>query len=254
MDGHVHTPHRFSPLIRSGWGTTNYPFKNGTCFGNLVSNIGSLSSWSYYMLDYSDTYNQPIGATAFVLDWPSNAVVGFVPLNISAPSTANSFHFPGATSVAPFIQQTATFNTPLALNPLKTYMLAFCANDSTNSHGYVFAVWQWWNSSSLLRSRLQCERSIMGQLSRKFLRVSHHVTAVLCLPGHHRHLLCGRRGSSQHHPIGSIVQPADRHLVDKDCSGSYTKYQHQKKVEQRYRFAFEMQLIFSLVAPSSKLP
>ena len=31
------------------------------------------------MLDYSDTYNQPIGATAFVLDWPSNAVVGFVP-------------------------------------------------------------------------------------------------------------------------------------------------------------------------------
>ncbi len=54
------------------------------------------------MYDFSATYNQPIGATAFVLEWDSNAVVGSVPLNISAPSTANSFYFSGNKSGGSF--------------------------------------------------------------------------------------------------------------------------------------------------------
>jgi hypothetical protein len=95
------------------------------CLANAITGLRSITSFTYYLKFYNS--GTPIQVSAIIID---------VTDSYSAVEAIDVSHLlpPGLSEQA----VTASFASPVALDPLRTYYLAFCAYSSTGSSSLMF--------------------------------------------------------------------------------------------------------------------
>jgi hypothetical protein len=109
----------------------SFTFRTNTCFANAITGLSSVTSFAYYLALYSGA-DAPLHATAIVIDEAARYIaVESIDISDLLPTTSGG----EAQAV------TALFASPVALDPLRTYLLAFCAT-GTSSFVYNTSVSQ----------------------------------------------------------------------------------------------------------------
>jgi hypothetical protein len=110
-------------LNTGAWGAYRLP-----CLANAITGLHSVTSFSYYVA-LAANY-APTQASGFIIDTSaSNSPVASVNISHLLPTTAGE-----AQAVS------AAFASPVALDPLHTYLLAFCATGEAAGANYSIAI------------------------------------------------------------------------------------------------------------------